>query len=165
MRARGTVASIEQVDGGLLVEFDTTVEVEGRSKPGFVVRWRQLWSAEPHARSWPRRASPHEGTPGAIDVVVVTVPFDEFPHDGRPRPSAATGWPSSPTGRTRSRSPPQPSETRSWTAGSPAPLSELHLVTLLDHLVNPVVHPSGETWFGWNYGLDDVRFGGSVRAG
>ena len=25
----------------------STVEVEGRSKPGFVVRWRQLWTPEP----------------------------------------------------------------------------------------------------------------------
>ena len=40
-----------------------------------------------------------------------------------------------------------------------------HLLGLLDHLVNPVVHVNDGTWFGWNYGLDRVRFLSPVRAG
>ena len=95
---------------------------------------------------------------------MVTAPFDEFPTTvGRPFRSDwlavepdrqdAFAFAASAVGDP------------SWTAAIPDRLSELHLVTLLDHLVNPVVHPSGEAWFGWNYGLDDVRFGGSVRAG
>lgn len=40
-----------------------------------------------------------------------------------------------------------------------------HLLGLLDHLVNPVLNVNDGTWFGWNYGLDRVRFVSPVRAG
>jgi acetate---CoA ligase (ADP-forming) len=50
--------------------------------------------------------------------------------------------------------------------GYPEGLIEgFHLLGLLDHLVNPVLNVNDGTWFGWNYGLDRVRFVTPVRAG
>ena len=40
-----------------------------------------------------------------------------------------------------------------------------HLIALLDHLLNPLVNVSGDPWFGWNYGLDRVRFVSPIHAG
>jgi acetyltransferase len=51
-------------------------------------------------------------------------------------------------------------------AGYPEGLIEgFHLLGLLDHLLNPVLNVNDGTWFGWNYGLDRVRFVSPVRAG
>lgn len=33
-----------------------------------------------------------------------------------------------------------------------------HLLALLDHLTNEVLHVDDPRWTGWNYGLDKVRF-------
>ena len=40
-----------------------------------------------------------------------------------------------------------------------------HLLSLLDHLVNPLLLFSDGPCVGWNYGLDRVRFVSTVRAG
>ena len=51
-------------------------------------------------------------------------------------------------------------------SGYPDDLIEgFHLLALLDHLINPVVHVTDGPWVAWNYGLDRVRFVSPVRAG
>jgi acyl dehydratase len=40
-----------------------------------------------------------------------------------------------------------------------------HLLSILDHLINPVMFIGGPDAFGWNYGLDRVRFVSPVHAG
>jgi hypothetical protein len=40
-----------------------------------------------------------------------------------------------------------------------------HLVGLLDHLINHIFYLQGPRAFGWNYGLDRVRFVTPIRAG
>ena len=140
------------VDGGLVVELDTTVEVEGRSKPGFVVRWRQLMAAEPKSR--PLRAPAARGRRTACrgDRAVRRVPDDgraDLPQRlarRRARPADAFAFAASAVGDPRGR------------RGPRHPLGAASR-----HAAGPPGQPgrpsSGDAWFGWNYGLDDVRFG------
>lgn len=52
------------------------------------------------------------------------------------------------------------------TSGYPDQMIEgFHLVGLLDHLMNHVLYLDGPEAFGWNYGLDRVRFVTPIRAG
>jgi acyl-coenzyme A thioesterase PaaI-like protein len=54
-----------------------------------------------------------------------------------------------------------------WAEGTfPDGLVEgFHLLALLDYMMNAVLHLEGEDAFGWNYGLDRVRFVSTIRAG
>jgi acyl dehydratase len=60
-----------------------------------------------------------------------------------------------------------------YTDENPNPLYEgypdhliegFHVLALLDHLVNNVVYVTDPDWFGWNYGLDRVRFVSPITA-
>ena len=52
-----------------------------------------------------------------------------------------------------------------WPVGNfPSRLVEgFHLVGLLEYMMNSVLHPQGPHGFGWNYGLDRVRFVSPVK--
>lgn len=167
MRTRGVVTAVETSARGIEIELDAKIEIEGRSKPGFVVRWRQLWSADRggEARSKTVRPGPLEKVSSQDhDAVAVVAPLEQFAAMvGRPFRS---DWVVVEAERRDSfvlaRSVVGDTISPAAENGS---VSSLHLVALLDHLVNPVVHPSAEPWFGWNYGLDDVRFDREVYPG